>query len=49
LQGLFYGGALILILLVAREGVLGVAARLLCALRSARAPGEPLPLRGTTQ
>jgi branched-chain amino acid transport system permease protein len=46
LQGLFYGGALILILVLAREGVLGLAARLLRRLSQARAPAAPVPLRG---
>ena len=51
LQGLFYGGTLILILLVAREGFLGLAARVLRGLASARArqeaPGPPLAGRAS--
>ena len=45
LQGLFYGGALIIILVLAREGVLGLAARLLRTLRPARAPAASAPFR----
>lgn len=49
LQGLFYGGALILILLVAREGVLGLAARVLRTIRSARTPAASMQLPGPTR
>jgi branched-chain amino acid transport system permease protein len=40
-QGLFYGGALIVILLVARDGLLGRIARLISLIRRAEAPVEP--------
>lgn len=46
LQGLFYGGALILILVVAREGVLGLAVRLLRTLKSMRSPPASIALHG---
>jgi branched-chain amino acid transport system permease protein len=39
-QGLFYGGALIIILLVARDGLLGRIRRLLSLIRRREAPAE---------
>jgi branched-chain amino acid transport system permease protein len=45
-QGLFYGGALILILLVARDGLLGLCTRLL-ALRRPGAAEAPAPVAKT--
>lgn len=49
LQGLFYGGALILILLLAREGVLGLGARLLRTFVPARRPPAAGALRGAAR
>jgi branched-chain amino acid transport system permease protein len=40
-QGLFYGGALIIILLVARDGLLGRITRLLSLIRRQETPAEP--------
>jgi branched-chain amino acid transport system permease protein len=40
-QGLFYGGALIIILLVARDGLLGRTTRLLSLIRRQETPAEP--------
>ena len=40
LQGLFYGVALVLILLVARTGLLGLGERLLAAMRGRQPPGH---------
>jgi branched-chain amino acid transport system permease protein len=43
LQGLFYGGALVLILLLAREGLLGFAARLMRVLAARHAAQKATP------
>jgi branched-chain amino acid transport system permease protein len=42
-QGLFYGGALIIILLIARDGLLGRVWHLLSLVRPNAAPSEPAP------
>jgi branched-chain amino acid transport system permease protein len=52
LQGLFYGGALLIILILARDGVLGLAARLLRyreAASAAKSSPQPMPARGAAR
>jgi len=46
-QGLFYGGALIIILLVARDGLLGRSSYLLSLFRRDGEPVEPAPASST--